>query len=150
MATHAMRIARLAKISLASLVVGACVTINVYFPAAAAEKAADQIIDTVTGAAGTNGARPATPAPATPPTGRNAYQEPGLLLAAVGKVLYAIVPAAQAQEGANLDISSPEIRAITSSMQARFPQLQKFFDSGARIAKSKGLRRLPPTTVGKS
>ena len=138
MATHAMRSARLAKISLASLLIGACVTINVYFPAAAAEKAADQIIDTVTGAAGASGARPATP-PATPPTGRNAYREPGVLLALAGKVLYAIVPAAQAQEGANLDISSPEIRAITSSMQARFPQLQKFFDSGALGMTQNGL-----------
>ena len=138
MATHAMRIARLAKISLASLAIGACVTINVYFPAAVAEKAADQIIDTVTGAAGANGARPAAP-PATPPTGHNAYREPGVMLAMVGKVLYAIVPAAQAQEGANLDISSPEIRAITSSMQARFPQLQKFFDSGALGMTQNGL-----------
>jgi uncharacterized protein YdbL (DUF1318 family) len=133
-----MRIARLAKISLASLAIGACVTINVYFPAAAAEKAADQIIDTVTGAAGAGGARPATP-PAAPPTGHKAYREPGVMLAMVGKVLYAIVPAAQAQEAANLDISSPEIRAITSSMQARFPQLQKFFDSGALGMTQNGL-----------
>lgn len=138
MATRAMRIARLAKLSLASLAIGACVTINVYFPAAAAEKAADQIIDTVTGAAGASGARPATQT-TTPPTGNNAYREPGVLLAMVGKVLYAVVPAAQAQEGANLDISSPEIRAITASMQARFPQLQKFFDSGALGMTQNGL-----------
>ena len=47
--------ARFAKITLASLVVAACVTINVYFPAAAAEKAADQVIDAITGAtAGAN------------------------------------------------------------------------------------------------
>lgn len=143
MATPAMRnIARFTKLSLASLVIGACVTINVYFPAAAAEKAADQIIDTVTGAAGANGARPATPPPASPPTGQNAYREPGLLLAAIGKVLYAIVPAAQAQGAANLDISSPEIRAITSSMQARFPQLEKFFTSGALGMTQKGLIEL--------
>lgn len=30
-----------------SLLLGACVTINIYFPAAAAEKAADKIIDEV-------------------------------------------------------------------------------------------------------
>ena len=52
-------------------------------------------------------------------------------MAALGKVLYAVVPAAQAQDAANIDISSPEIRAITASMKARFGQLQKFFDSGA-------------------
>lgn len=136
MSTHALRgFARIAKISLASLAIGACVTINVYFPAAAAEKAADQIIDTVTGAVPAN----ARPAPATPPTGRNAYREPGFVVAAIGKVLYAMVPAAQAQAAPNLDISSAEIRAITASMQARFPQLQKFFNSGALGMTQNGL-----------
>lgn len=33
--------------TLAALVLSACVTINIYFPAAAAEKAADKIIDEV-------------------------------------------------------------------------------------------------------
>jgi uncharacterized protein len=121
MSTLAMRrMARLTKVTLASLLIGACVTINVYFPAAAAEKAADQIIDAVTGAAGAAPTSQATPA-----------ARPNFLVVAIGQALYAIVPAAQAQDAANLDISSPEIRAITGSMQARFPQLQKFFDSGA-------------------
>lgn len=48
----------------------ACVTINVYFPAAAAEKAADKIIDDVwqlkqSGAAKQPGAAPAAQPPAT-------------------------------------------------------------------------------------
>lgn len=33
--------------SLGALALGACVTINIYFPAAAAERAADRIIDEV-------------------------------------------------------------------------------------------------------
>ena len=37
-----------------------CITINIYFPAAAAEKAADRIIDDVLG-------KSAEPAPAAPP-----------------------------------------------------------------------------------
>lgn len=119
--------ARLTQITLASLVIAACVTINVYFPAAAAEKAADQIIDAVTGAATPTNTRIV---PAAPPTGQTRYREPGVLVAALGQVLYAIVPSAQAQEAANIDISSPEIRAIQSSMQARFGQLRRFFDSG--------------------
>ena len=129
MSQHPLRgVARFTKITLASLVIGACVTINVYFPAAAAEKAADQIIDAVTGAAA---AAPRGNAPAAPPTGQLLHQKSNLLVVALGKVLYAVVPAAQAQDAANLDISSPETRAITASMQARFGQLQKFFDSGA-------------------
>jgi uncharacterized protein len=129
MSQHPLRgVARFTKVTLASLVIGACVTINVYFPAAAAEKAADQIIDAVTGAAGT---APRSNAPAAPPTGQLLHRESNLLVVALGTVLYAVVPAAQAQDAANLDISSPETRAITASMQARFGQLQKFFDSGA-------------------
>jgi uncharacterized protein len=133
-------LARATKITLASLFVGACVTINVYFPAAAAEKAADQIIDAVTGATGVSIPRQAPPA-ATPPIGMNQTAQPGFLVVAVGRALYAIVPAAQAQE-VNLDISSPEIRAITGSMTARFPQLQKFFDSGALGMTQSGLIEL--------
>jgi uncharacterized protein len=128
---------RFTRISLVSLLVGACVTINVYFPAAAAEKAADQIIDAVTGTAAA--ARPNAGGATAPPLTRAERADPNLLVMVLGKALYAIVPAAQAQEGANLDISSPEIRAITSSMQARFPQLQKFFDAGALGMTQNGL-----------
>ena len=57
-----LRIMRL-NVALASLAFAACVTINVYFPAAAAEQAADQIIDKVTSGAD------AAVAPAPPPRG---------------------------------------------------------------------------------
>jgi uncharacterized protein len=119
------------RVTAACLLVAACVTINVYFPAAAAEKAADQIIDAVTGGIqqGGGGARPQT-APAAEPPRTHVMPETGDLLAAtLGRVLYALVPAAHAQE-ANLDISSAEIRALTASMSGRFGQLQKYFDSG--------------------
>jgi len=97
------------------------VTINVYFPAAAAEKAADQIIDQVTGTATTTGK-------AEPQMQR---AEPSLLRSAAAAVLDTLVPAAHAQEAPNLDIASPEIRAITASMSQRFSQLEKHFASGA-------------------
>ena len=53
----------------ASAALSACVTINVYFPAAAAERAADRIIDEVyqlrrDGGAAPTGTAPAAPAPA--------------------------------------------------------------------------------------
>lgn len=125
-------LARVAKLTMASLLIGACVTINVYFPAAAAEKAADQIIDAVTGAAG--GGAPRQGTPSANPTTQAAKPLDSFLVATlvntVGRALYAVIPAAHAQE-ANLDISSPEIRAVTASMTGRFPQLQKFFDAGA-------------------
>ena len=98
----------------------ACVTVNVYFPAAAAEQAADKIIDKVTGQAGT------TP----PPTSSVAPAQTPVLLVAAGRVLDLLIPTANAQASVNLDISSPEIRAVTGSMQQRFGQLEKYFASG--------------------
>lgn len=111
------------KIALASLLFAACVTINVYFPAAAADKAADQIIDKVT--SGQGGAVP-------PQSYRIPESTAGeVLLAAVGDALYAVVPAANAQGAETLDVSSPAITRITSSMAARWGELEKFFASGA-------------------
>ena len=117
------------NIPLSCMLLAACVTINVYFPAAAAEKAADQIIERVNSGAA---AAPATvPEVPSRPQTRNALPSQPLLAQMAGQVLNSLVPAAYAQEAANIDISSPEIRAITASMQARFAQLKAYFDSGA-------------------
>ncbi len=124
------------KILLVSLAIAACVTINVYFPAAAAEKAADQVIDTVTNRNGTAAAPAATPlAPtggtgANPPISRTLTQQPAWYLLAAHQMINVLIPAAHAQN-ANLDVSTPEVRALTASMQQRFAQLEKYFTSGA-------------------
>ncbi len=110
------------KIALLSVLVAACVTINVYFPAAAADKAADQVIQDITGGKSS-----------TPPQG-HLYEEkePNFLLAAVGSVLDAVIPAAHAQNAeAALNVSSPAVNRIKASMGARFGELEKFFASGA-------------------
>jgi uncharacterized protein len=111
----------------------ACVTVNVYFPAAAAEQAADRIIDTVTGQPG--GAKhedsESSPAPKTPPNSRLVPERTSQpLLAAAGALLDLLIPEAEAQATPNLDIADPQIRAVTASMQQRFGQLKKYFDSG--------------------
>lgn len=115
------------KIALASLLIAACVTINVYFPAAAADRAADQVINDITG--GGSGSN------TTPPQSRVAPprdEEHGLLLVAFGRLLDAAVPAAHAQDAdAALNVSSPAVTRIKSSMASRFGQLEKFFASGA-------------------
>jgi uncharacterized protein YdbL (DUF1318 family) len=114
------------KIALASLAVAACVTINVYFPAAAADKAADQFIKDVTGGTGTT----------TPPQSYYSPERGGtqqsLFVAVLSDVLYAAVPAANAQGAdAALDTSSPAVTRIKASMKDRFAELRKFFASGA-------------------
>jgi uncharacterized protein YdbL (DUF1318 family) len=117
------------KILLVSVAIAACVTINVYFPAAAAEKAADQVIDTVTNRSG-NDVTPLKPT-AGPPTSRVSPAEPQWYVVVAEQVVNVLVPAAQAQAAANLDVSTPEVRALTASMQQRFVQLEKYFASGA-------------------
>jgi uncharacterized protein YdbL (DUF1318 family) len=117
------------KIALASLLIAACVTINVYFPAAAADKAADQVINDITG----GGAKGST---TTPPQSNfvpaHSGDQPNFLVMAFGNALNALVPAANAQDAdAALNVSSPAVTRIKQSMGARFGELEKFFASGA-------------------
>src|SRR4051812_40663980 len=114
------------KIALASLLIAACVTINVYFPAAAADQAADQVINKITGGSGANGGSVTPPQSSLAPS-----TQPNVLVAALGHLLYALVPAANAQGADSLNVSSPAINQITQSMAARFGDLRKYFASGA-------------------
>lgn len=113
-------------IPVTAVLLTACVTINVYFPAAAAEKAADKIIEDVWG----SGAQPGT-SPSKPSDKRSAVfeLERRVLLAAAGSVLDFLVPPANAQ--ADLNIATPAVRQLTQSMEARHGQLKKYYDSGA-------------------
>jgi uncharacterized protein YdbL (DUF1318 family) len=139
--THVASAARLprwlaAKAAAAAvLLLGACVTINVYFPEAAAEKAADRIIDQVYGAGGQPAPAPAAKddkrsnlVPATPLPSHD--ERPSVLLAAANAVLDFIVPPAHAQ-APDLNVSTPAIRALVSSMESRHAALAPFYASGA-------------------
>jgi uncharacterized protein YdbL (DUF1318 family) len=105
----------------------ACVTINVYFPAAAAEKAADRIIEDVWGKQpGATEPQPGEPEAAL--DGRR-------IMTALADL---VVPAAHAQK-ADIDVSSPTIQRIKASMQARHNRLKPHYDSGAVGLTSDGL-----------
>lgn len=114
------------------LALSACVTINVYFPAAAAEKAADKIIEDVWG----SDSKPATK-PGDKQSQRFDAEPERVLLAAAGAVLDLLVPAAHAQ--ADLNIATPAVRQLTQSMETRHAQLKKYYDSGAIGLTSDGL-----------
>src|SRR3982751_3251966 len=115
------------KIALVSLLIAACVTINVYFPAAAADKAADQFINDVTkGSTSGGGSNPPPQSYFVQPMEQNEF------VVAAGRALDALVPAANAQDAdAALNVSSPAVTRIKQSMAARFGDLEKFFASGA-------------------
>jgi uncharacterized protein YdbL (DUF1318 family) len=113
------------------LALAACVTINVYFPAAAAEKAADRIIEDIWGPG--KGPNPEGSSPQGALIGA-----PGdILLASLQGALDFVIPRAEAQ--ADLDISSPAIRTLTASMKGRAGTLDPFFASGAIGLTSDGL-----------
>ena len=112
------------------LALAACVTINVYFPAAAAEKAADRIIEDIWG-------KEKAEAPAGNEQTSVAPPSRSLFAAAVQGVADFVIPVAQAQ--ADLDVSSPAIRALTASMKTRAGELDPFFTSGAIGLTSDGL-----------
>ncbi len=122
-----------AGIAAGSMALAACVTINVYFPEAAAEKAADRIIQDVWGKEEARKQEGDEQTSVVAP-------ERGMLVAALTGVLDFGVSAAQAQ--ADIDISSPAIRALTASMKARSADLEPFFDSGAVGLTSDGLVEL--------
>jgi uncharacterized protein YdbL (DUF1318 family) len=115
------------KLIACCLALSACVTINVYFPAAAAEKAADKIIEDVWG--GEKSSEPATKQDDDKQSAVHDADAQRVLLAAAASLLDFIVPPAHAQ--ANLNIDTPAVRQITQSMEARHAQLKKYYDAGS-------------------
>ena len=113
----------------ASLLLTACVTINVYFPAAEAKEAAKEFVDKVIG--DSVPATDAQPRPQTPggqggSASLHRPQRPFNWLALVG------IGTAYAQESADISIKTPAIQAIQGRMATRFSaQLRAGFDAGA-------------------
>ena len=111
----------------AALVLTACVTINVYFPAAEAREAAREFVENVIG-------DEAAPAPeATPGPGGGMATAPSVpaprRIAFDPWMLLGIAPAhAQAPD---ITIRTPAIQAIQARMESRFASLRPHFDSGA-------------------
>lgn len=98
----------------ALLALAACVTINVYFPAAEAERAAREFVDDVIG----------RPANGQPPNRDDSNRG-----AHVPRFQFGLISTAHAQ--ADLSIRTPAIQAIRERMRVRFDALKPHFDSGA-------------------
>lgn len=94
------------------LLLAACVTINVYFPAAEAERAAREFVDDVLGQ------------PAAEPSAAGDNRG-----ARVRWLQIELIASAQAQ--ADINIRTPAIQAIRERMRGRFGELRPHFQSGA-------------------
>ncbi|HNP62761.1 MAG TPA: DUF1318 domain-containing protein [Woeseiaceae bacterium] len=117
-----MRKVTISVTALLAVFIVACVTINVYFPEAAAVEAADRIIDKVRGESDTN-----TTSLALPQRDDNTP----VLLAIAQSVSSFLISDANAQSSVDFDKPSPEKQALENSLAARFPSLRPYFDSGA-------------------
>lgn len=121
---------------LVALVLASCVTINIYFPAAAAEEAARTIVRDVLD----KDAEGATEqAPGSEP---QSFNEPSQAVRFAGRVLEALVPSAHAAGKADIDISSPAIKRLRGSMNKRNKKLRKFYASGAVGFSNNGMVKL--------
>ncbi|SFJ84496.1 YdbL family protein [Methylophaga sulfidovorans] len=110
--------------TVSGLMLVSCVTINIYFPAAAAEKAADRIIEDVWGPE----TQPADTSQPEKQDKQSSASDARMPLAM--SVLNWIVPQAEAAS-ADININTPAINALQSSMKTRFESLKSFYDSGA-------------------
>ena len=115
-----MKILRLPVAMTLLLFVAACVTINVYFPAEAAEKAADRIIRDVYGEQPLETETPVEPQSRIQPR----------MLPSVGIVLldWFISPA---QAKADISVNTPAIQQLQASMEKRHRKLAPYYKSGA-------------------
>ena len=96
--------------------VSACVTVNIYFPAAAVERAADQIVKETWGG-------PNDPAKAAPkPQSFNPFSP-------IRVVNLSFIGEAHAQE-ADINVSNPAIRALKDSIRERSNAIKPFMDRG--------------------
>lgn len=94
----------------------ACVTVNIYFPAAAVERAADQIVKETWGSA------PREPVKKEQP--QSHIFERGAAFAKLG-----FVAEAHAQE-ADINVSNPAIRSLKDSIKNRSESLKPYMDRG--------------------
>jgi uncharacterized protein YdbL (DUF1318 family) len=90
-----------------------CVTVNIYFPAAAIQKAADEIVEDVR---------------KTPEQKPEQKPEKSSLLE---RFRFLRLGPTEAHAQVDLNVSTPAIRALRASMANRFPQLQPLYGKNA-------------------
>ena len=117
-------------IGLLMVLLVSCVTVNIYFPAAAIQKAADQIVDDVRKAP--------EPAPEQTPEQKR-EQAPDKKSGLEWFRVVAIGATAAHAAAVDVNVSTPAIRALKASMAARFPQLQPLYGKGAVGETNNGL-----------
>jgi uncharacterized protein YdbL (DUF1318 family) len=104
------------------LFAASCITINIYFPAAAVEEAADRIVEEVWGeqekTLEKNGTEPAV-------------GEPQSRLKNILQIIFSLAGPEEAfAQEADINITTPAIRKLKQSIQGRAGSIKPFLDSG--------------------
>lgn len=118
-----MQLFRTGGLLASTLLLTACVTINIYFPAAQAEEAAREMVQDILGKEGTQ---------ETPKAGedKSSSQEHPLIIKLGAGLLDFLIPAAQAAEP-DFNVNTPEIRKLQAQMKSRTAALREYFANGA-------------------
>ena len=116
---------RLLAIPLLGVMLGACVTINIYFPAAEAEEAARTIVRDVL-----QNDAPDESAPQEDDKQSSLGPVSTPMMVMVGRLLDQLIPSAHAAQ-ADINIDTASIRAIRGAMAQRQSQLAAFYRAGA-------------------
>ncbi|NWF53048.1 MAG: DUF1318 domain-containing protein [Nitrospirae bacterium] len=95
------------------VLLSACVTVNIYFPAAAVQKAADEIVEDVRKIEKKDDQKPEQKQ-------MNLFQE----------IKRFVLEPKEAYAEIDIEVSTPAIRALKDSIKERFPQLKPFYDKG--------------------
>ena len=116
------------------LLLTACVTINIYFPAAAAEKVADEIIKGIQTEEETY-SEPKEDV--TPQSKASEFEFRYVAYQVIDSIINIVISNAHA-EVANLSVNTREISHLRSAMQGRFSALKSFYANGMVGIKSDG------------
>jgi uncharacterized protein YdbL (DUF1318 family) len=101
------------------LFLAACVTINIYFPAAEAQQAAEKIVDDILGDKAKT--QDDESSMRVPPVGRDS----------AFNVLDLLIPKAEAAGQPKFDVDTPQLRKLQASMKQRHAALKAFYEQGA-------------------
>ncbi len=121
-----MQFVRLSSTFVSLVLLAACVTVNIYFPAAQAQEAADRIVEDILGdQPGTTNKRGEDPKSEE----GSSYQAP-VPRPLAGRLIDLLVPPAQAAQP-DYSVNTPEIRSLQASMKNRNQSLVAHYASGA-------------------
>ncbi len=119
-----MKRTRVALVGLLATFVAACVTINIYFPAAAADAAAEKIVDDIIGRDRQD------PVPSQPEgDDKGAFLGSDNAPVIVFNPLEWLIPSAHAATP-DFNVDTPRIRQLRAEMKARHEQLKPFYEDG--------------------